>query len=200
MEDADSYKKRLAESFKAMFVDSPDIVFAQEVEFGTTDGINFTEINNELMEQYTDYIYVCPSAGTTKVVTYFKRSTITITHSELPNTLHNQLKCFSESPTKLLVHHVLSKTDCKHYLLANVHAEYAKSNTPEVWKTLRSLFDMHTEKTLIVSGDFNLTLANRSYFDTYFKDFAGSYIILETPEPPEIGNPTYDLILCSTKN
>lgn len=47
---------------------------------------------------------------------------------------------------------------------------------------------------IIVAGDFNVQLKNKSHFNIAIKDFKGSSVFLETPEPQDVGNPTYDAI------
>lgn len=198
LENVESFSARMKAAFAAIFADDVDIVTTQEMEFGESDGINFTDIHNSLVAGYESYDFVTPLANPsgTLTATYFNRNTFSdVTKDSKPrfDDLKSKLKCFGESDTKsniLFLEHVRTK---EMFTVVNIHAEYPKANSEAPWKILRDLFQ--TIPNLIVSGDFNLTLKNESYFRNAFTDFNGKYTILQTPEPVEIGNPTYDLII-----
>ncbi|CAK7994575.1 Hypothetical protein POVR1_LOCUS99 [uncultured virus] len=199
LEDTESFHQRMKAGFDVMLSDGADIVAAQEMEFGTADGINFTEVHDGLLQTYELYDVVTPDEKrlATTTATYFRKDifkNVTADHLEAEKDLKTELKCFGESDLKthvVFLEHLASK---KVVAVVNIHADYSKANTEVPWKTLRGLFNKH--QNLIVSADFNLTLANEQFFRGPFEDFKGQYTILPTPEPVGIGNPTFDLILC----
>ena len=196
LEDTKSFTSRLQGSFKAMFESEPDLVTCQEIEFGQSDGINFTEVHNSLLPaNYTCLKPRCNNA-TTLVSTYYKTETFedisTLYPAEI-KLLTAGMGSFGDSDVKVHVTCLRRRVTDKIFFVANIHADYGKANKLEPWITLQSLFNEYTN--LIVSGDFNLTIANKAYFEDTFKDFSGKYVLLQTPEPEDIGNPTYDLIL-----
>jgi hypothetical protein len=200
LEDTDSFSNRMNQGFKLMLDDDADIITAQEVEFGESDGINFSEIHDSIMNKYNSYNYVTPTtqSNMTTTVTYYKKTSFYDVSDKYENNikdLKQKLMCFGDSNIKTTIIMLKHITMHKIHTVINIHADYSKSNTESPWKILRNMFD--TIPDLIVSGDFNLTLKNESFFRNAFADFTGIYKILLTPEPPEIGNPTYDLIIIS---
>lgn len=198
LEDTESFTNRMKAGFNVMLADGADLAVAQEVELGESDGIKFSHIHNSLVESYDSYDFISPVVKTsgTVCVTYFNKGTFQNVSDKYESSLaelKSKLKCFGESDVKTIVvaleHHNTEKV----FTVINIHAEYSKANTEMPWKVLRELFE--TVPNLVVSGDFNLTLANKCYFTDVFTDFEGKYTILQTPEPVEVGNPTYDLIL-----
>ena len=198
LEDTDSFTKRMKDGFDVMFSEHADIVTSQEVEFGESDGINFSDIHDSLMKSHDSYEFIVPMVinQATITVTYFNKNVfrnISQDNLERLDDLKKKFKCFGESDLKTVVvalEHIETKDI---FIIINVHADYSRSNTEEPWKLLRELFEQ--VPNLIVSGDFNLTLKNEHYFRNPFKNFKGSYTILRTPEPIDIGNPTFDLII-----
>ena len=104
-----------------------------------------------------------------------------------------KLKCFTDSDLKLQTLALEEVQTGKILTIVNIHGDYPKSNTKEPWVILKNIFDNHPN--LILCADFNLTLKNECYFRDAFVDFTGNYNILQTPEPVNIGNPTYDMII-----
>lgn len=197
LEDTESFTGRMKAGFDVMFANKPDVVTAQEVEFGSSDGIDFSNVHESQMQSYPDYDFFMPPCDTasTVCVTYFKKDSFTNvsdSHTERLTGLVAKLKCFGENDLKTIAVALEHKSKAI-FTVVNIHADYGKANTTEPWKILREIFD--TMPNLIVAADFNLTLANKAYFYDAFKDFNGKYTIKQTPEPVDIGNPTYDLII-----
>jgi hypothetical protein len=200
LEDKESFFSRRKLGFEAMFGDGADIVTAQEVEFGESDDIQFSNVHDELMKLYDRYSFLAPptESKASLVVTYFRKDLFEDVSGDNATSLDEmktKLKCFGESDRGMLIVCLKHKETNKIFTVVNIHADYSSANTVEPWTILRDLFD--NTPNLVVSGDFNLTLRNESYFRKAFEDFKGDYSILQTPEPIDIGNPTYDLILAN---
>ena len=198
LEDTESFTGRMKAGFNAMFEDSPDIITAQEMEFGQSDGIDFSNIHSELLGLYSNYSFVTPAmeSNATVAATYFRKDIFDNTSQRNPTLLtelKTRMKCFGDSDMKTTIVSLEHQITNKEFIVINIHADYSRANNEKPWKILRDLFN--EIPNLIVAGDFNLTLKNESYFRDAFENFNGKYVILQTPEPVEIGRPTYDLIL-----
>ena len=201
LEDNESFAHRMKKAFGKMFKCNSDIITCQEIEIGEADGINFSSTLESCVAD-SPYTYVLPDinyqSSATIPLTFFHKGLFKDVSTdekylEMLNFLKKQIVVFGDSETK---NQILLLQECKTlevYPVVNIHADYPKSNTIETWKVFRQVFDQ--TPNLIVGGDFNLKLDNRSYFTDAFSDFKGRYTILKTPEPIDIGNPTYDLIL-----
>lgn len=198
LEDTNSFTHRMEKGFNIMFENNPDIITAQEVEFGDSDGINFTNVHNSLLKLHESYICVVPvvQLSGTLCSTYYNKNVfddISVNCTNMITELKTRMKCFGDSEWKTIVTTLKHKNTKKPFTIINIHADYSKSNNEGPWKILRDIVE--NTPNIIVCGDFNLTLNNKAYFENAFSTFKGHYIILQTPEPTEIGNPTYDLIL-----
>lgn len=60
LEDTDSFMNRMSTGFKVMLGSDADIVCAQEVEFGESDGFNFSKIHETLMTTHNSYDFSIP--------------------------------------------------------------------------------------------------------------------------------------------
>jgi hypothetical protein len=198
LEDINSFTNRLVAGFEVLLKDGVEIATAQEVELGESDGINFSEIHNSIFRKYNSFKCVTcnvPMSGTV-CATYYRKDiykNVSKGYGYFISVIKNKLKCFTESDSKILVV-ALKKISTKElFMVVNLHADYPRANNQSSWYTLKELFE--TVPNLLISGDFNLTLANESHFRNAFSSFKGEYSMIETPEPVEIGDPTYDFIL-----
>ncbi len=205
LEDTASFSDRMENGFDEMFEDGPDIITAQEIELGESDGIDFTNIHNSMLGRRSLYDYVTPFTqdvlcGTT-CVTYYNNhifENVSLRYEDMLCDIKTKMKCFGDNDLKVVVVVLEHKHTGDIIIIVNIHADYTKANTEESWTVLRELFGC--VRNLIVSGDFNLKLNNKSYFENAFADFEGRHTLLQTPEPVEIGNPTYDLIITNCIN
>ena len=202
LEDSNSFSTRIENGFSVMFDDDDvDIVTAQEIEFGESDNIDFTAVHKSALDLHDSYNFVAPcmQKNATVSATYFKNifDNVTDQNTCKLNELRAKMKCFNDSDLKILIIMLEHRQTKQVYTVVNVHAEYPKANSEGPWKVLREIFD--DIANLIVCGDFNLMLKNKPYFENAFADFikqeSGHYCILQTPEPDDIGNPTYDLMI-----
>lgn len=195
LEDSESFGARMRMGFKEMFNDNPGIVCIQEMETGTVDGIDFDSIHNEIMQNYPMYEAIKSPLREAEhtIFTYYLKDKFNYLGSSVA--LRGMLKCFCESSHKIQVSLLEHVESGKVFTVGNIHAEYMRSNTKEPWFTLREMFD--SIPNFIMCGDFNLKPVNESYFsDAMYNDhFGGKYKLLLTPEPKDVGNPTYDLII-----
>jgi len=198
LEDSESFSMRIKLAFRELFNDNPDIVCIQELETGRVDDVDFDEINYEVMSNYPNYEFIkspLKESEHTIFTCYCKDKFNFLTSC---SKLKETFKCFSDTNHKIqfsLLENILTG---KVYTIGNLHADYSKSNTKEPWHIMRNTFDIIPD--LIICGDFNLKPINESYFSEtmYNNHFGGKYKLLLTPEPPNIGNPTFDMIISKT--
>lgn len=200
LENIESYQKRMANAYYAMFKDTPDIVTAQEIELGELDGINFTDLFSSIMENYPVYSYEKPvlqaKGSVTTTMTFYNKKifeNVSNTHEYKINILRDAFKkMFADSDLSLQIHALKILEATEPFFVVNLHANYTLANKREAYKQLNEI--LLTNPGIIVAGDFNLQLKNRAYLNDAIEGFSGVCEFKETPEPQDVGNPTYDAI------
>lgn len=95
--------------------------------------------------------------------------------------------------TKLNVSAFIRRADSMVIFVVNIHAGYGPSNeSPKIYEQMALL--LNRMPNLIIAGDFNVQEAKRDWFTPLFPT---QREILLTPEPEEIGNPTWDAVFMS---
>ena len=200
LENDDSFSKRMASCFEIMFKNKPDIVCAQEIEDGEVDNINFTNIFSNFTNMYPNYLSIKHNINyyATMTCIYFNKDLfqdVSDKYDKYISKLLDQLKFFTDSSLKKIICCLKYVKTNEIFTIINIHADYPKANKIEPWYILRKILDENLN--MIVCGDFNLQVKNKSYFCDAFVDFNGIYTICQTPESNDIGNPTYDLIIAN---
>lgn len=204
IEDTNTHGERLEQGYKAIFMDSPDIATVQEVQFGESFDIDFTKIHDGIMENYPQYSFTVPTItkGNKKyishAITYFNNTIFTDVSDEYRHKIQELMKtfqCFGAKNERIQVHALAHLVSNLTYFVVNIHANYTDANKTEPYGILNKTL-LETPR-LIVAGDFNLKRENESHFATAIQNYSGVHKICITPEPQNIGNPTYDAIFIS---
>lgn len=199
LENTMSYQSRLARGFSDIMKVNPDIITCQEIELGGTNGIDLSMAQEKLTETYPDYHSIKPKVNSDSYlitnVTYYNKKTIediSNLHQGVLDTLRDKTKSFIKDPNKLLSHALKHRSTGEIYYVLNFHCDYGSMNTEGTWEVVRDL--LSSTPGLIIVGDFNVQLKNRSFIEKAIDGLSVDSLILQTPEPEEIGNPTYDAI------
>jgi len=202
LENTESFTDRLSKNFADLMKDGPDFATTQEIPFGTSDGVNYTNIHTDVLKNYPAYDFVTIERKDDNFmavsVTYYdknKWSNVSKQHEVACASIADKMKCFSATNGKIIVSAFEHKQTKEIWYVSNIHGDYGKANKFD--KPVNDPWDIQEELLLsqpglICAGDYNLMKKNEDFIK------GKPSMKLLTPEPAEF-NPTWDAIFVSSK-
>lgn len=202
-ENDTTHRERIKSCYNILFEGMPAVALAQEVQFGKSFDIDFTDLHQTIMEQYPNYHYTNPvidlkkQSYTTCSVTYYDKTVLEDVSEEFATELDSFKGDFKNklgtNDDRLVVSALKHLATGTVYKVVNLHAIYAKANQEAVYPWLNGLFKENQH--LIVGGVFNLQAKNVAFTNQIQTGDDIRAVWGLTPEPADVGNPTFDGII-----
>lgn len=204
-EDNQTHSARIRSAYETLFENQPSLATAQEVQFGASFGIDFSELHENIMANHGRYSAIkgidtsTPSYRTCSVI-YYDNTTMEDVSDEHGDTLGKLRKDFyihfGMKADRVVVSALRQLYTGVVYTVASIHAIYEKANEREAYRWLSEY--LKNNENVVIAGDFNLKASNAEFKDQ-INDRCHALWAL-TPEPATVGNPTFDAIIINTKN